>query len=111
MAAFIFIVYNLLVPYVTNIPIENYFFIFNIMLLGFFIFSLSSWLGSFLIMTNNLILNIKRVILVLLFSVTTISYMSYRLGIEGAALGVFMSAIFSFLVINYYVKIILRNKL
>lgn len=105
---FLFVFYNFLLQYFTNLPITEYLFVFNIMLLGFFLLSVVSWLGSFLIMTHNLYLNIKRVTLLLLFSLISITSMAFYFGILGAALAVFLSAVFALIIIISFVKKILK---
>ena len=65
----IYISFNLIVPYIVSLPIRENILIFTMMLLGFFIFSTISFLGSFLVMTGNLNMNIIRVLIGLFFSV------------------------------------------
>ena len=101
--------FNLVVPYIVNLPIRENILIFTMMLLGFFIFSTISFLGSFLVMTGNLNMNIIRVLISLFFSVTIVSSMSYYNGINGAALAVLFSNIFNFMMIVVFTKRIFKQ--
>lgn len=107
----IFIAFNFIMPMITNIPIEEHMLIFNILLFGFYIFSLNSWLGSFLIMTGNLSLNIIRVLIVLVFSISLLFIMSYCFGLFGAAVSIFLISVMNYALVNFFVKYVLRGKI
>ena len=101
--------FNIILPLMVSIPINDNVLVFNVMLLGFYIFSTISWLGSFLVMTGNLTVNILRVTLGLLFSVIVISILSYCYGINGAAIAVLVSNIFNFILIKIFTESVFRK--
>ena len=103
--------FNFVMPLITELPINEYLLIFNILLIGFFIFSCSSWLGSFLIMTNNLNLNIIRISVILLFSISLILVLTYNYGVLGAAIAISLSSGFSFFIINFLVARVIKGKI
>jgi len=73
-------------------------------LIGTFIYSLIAWGGSILVMTEKLRENIFRTVYILIFSVISTIALSALFNIWGAVVAVLANAVFSFWLLNGFVK-------
>jgi stage V sporulation protein B len=73
-------------------------------IIGTFIYSLIAWGGSILIMTEKLRQNILRTVYILIFSVISTITLSVFFNIWGAVLAVLANSVFSFILLNGFVK-------
>ena len=72
--------------------------------IGTFIYSLIAWGGSILVMTEKLRQNIFRTVYALIFSVISTITLSIFFNIWGAVIAVFANSIFSFMLLNGFVR-------
>jgi O-antigen/teichoic acid export membrane protein len=80
------------------------FLLMLITVIGAYIFSLISWSGSMLIMTNKLRENINRTTLIILLSAISSITFTYFLGLTGACIAFSLNGIISFLTARSFIK-------
>jgi len=73
-------------------------------IIGTFIYSLIAWGGGILVMTEKLRQNIFRTVYILIFSVVSTIVLSAFFNIWGAVMAVLANAVFSFMLLNGFVK-------
>jgi O-antigen/teichoic acid export membrane protein len=99
----LFIVYPIVTLFIKQ-EFNGTFSLFLISVLGAYIFSLISWSGSMLIMTNKLKENIARTLFIILMSASSSVLAAKFLGLQGACLAYSINGIISFWATRQFIK-------
>jgi O-antigen/teichoic acid export membrane protein len=83
---------------------SNTYSLFLISIVGAYVFSLISWSGSMLIMTNKLNENIARTLFIILMSASSTVVAAKFLGLHGACLAYGINGLISFWATKQFIK-------
>jgi O-antigen/teichoic acid export membrane protein len=83
---------------------NNTFYLFALAIIGAYVFSLISWSGSMLIMTNKLNENIARTLLIVLLSASCTLGFTHAFGLIGSCLAYTINGVISFLATRQFIR-------
>jgi len=78
--------------------------LFVLAIIGAYVFSLISWSGSMLIMTNKLNENIARTLLIIILSASCTIGFTYAFGLQGSCIAYTVNGLISFFATSYFIK-------
>ena len=78
--------------------------LFALAIAGAYVFSLISWSGSMLIMTNKLNENIARTFMIIILSASCTLAFTYAFGLHGSCIAYTINGLISFFATSYFIK-------